>query len=143
MKIEEVTVGRILYSHKKGRGIVDKEFVARKIFVHKHTLYERFLQRVKKEVFHGGPENASYYNADRCGVAITGGENITVEDAGGKEQTLQWTLDTFLKMSNIWYQSRAKFFCVQKTSAGLNDCMYASLLFSVPRSQRSNFGAHI
>ena len=39
-----------------------------------------------KEVFHDGPENASYYTADGCGVAITGGENITVEDAGGKEQ---------------------------------------------------------
>ena len=42
------------------------------------------------------------YIADGCGVATTGGENITVEDAGGNEQTLQCTLDTkFLKMFNI------------------------------------------
>ena len=110
----------MVYSNKKGRGVVDKEFGARKIFIHKHASYDRFLQRVKKEVFKDGPESASYYIADGCGVAITGGENITVEDAGGKEQTLQWTLDTFLKMSNIRYQSRAQFFCVQKTSAGLH-----------------------
>ena len=116
--LTQVTVGRMLYSHKKGRGVVDKQFGTRKIFVHKHASYDHFLQRVKTEVFHDGTENASYYLADGCGVAITGGENITVEDAGGKEQTLQWMLDAFLKMSNIRYQSRAKFFCVQKTSAG-------------------------
>ena len=59
--------------------------------------------------------------ADGCGVAITGGENITVENAGWNEQTLQCTLDTkFLKMFNIGYQSRAKFFRVQKTSASLH-----------------------
>ena len=37
------------------------------------------------------------YIADGCGVATTGGENITVEDAGGNEQTLQCTLAPFLK----------------------------------------------
>ena len=32
------------------------------------------------------------YIADGRGVATTGGENITVEDAGGNEQTLQCML---------------------------------------------------
>ena len=108
-----------MYSHKKGRGIVDREFGTRKIFIHKRASYDRFLQRIKKEVFSGGLDDASYYIADGSGVAITGGENITVEDASGNENTVPWMLDTFLKMSNIRYQSRAKFFCVQKTLAGV------------------------
>ena len=57
----------------------------------------------KNEVVNGGPDDASYlmmlviYIADGCGDATTGGENITVEDAGGNEQTLQCTLAPFSK----------------------------------------------
>ena len=106
----------MVYSHNKGKGVIDRGFGTRKIFIHKQVSYNRFLQRIKREVFPGGPENATYYIADSSGVAIMSGEIISVEDAAGNEQKLQWTLETFLKVSNIRYQSRAKFFCVKKTS---------------------------
>ena len=96
--------------------MIDRDFGTRKIVIHKQASYDRFLQHIKREVFPGGPENATYYIADSSGVAIMSGEIISVEDAAGNEQKLQWTLETFLKVSNIRYQSRAKFFCVKKTS---------------------------
>ena len=37
-----------------------------------HTI--AFCRELKKQVFTDGLENASYYIADGCGVAITGGE---------------------------------------------------------------------
>lgn len=39
-----------MYSHKKGRGIVNKEFGTRKIFIHKHASNDWFLQRIKKSL---------------------------------------------------------------------------------------------
>ena len=56
---------------------------------------------MNKEIFSGGPYDASYYIADGSGVAITGGENIAVEGASGNGNTVPWMLDTFLKTSNI------------------------------------------
>ena len=103
----------MVYSHKKptknlgtrlGRGIVDEGFCTENIFIHKHASHIwSIFAASKNEVVNGGPDDASYYIVDGCGVAITGGENITVMDGGGNEQTLQWTVDTFLKMSNVQY----------------------------------------
>ena len=98
-----------MYSYRKptkslgtrlGRGIVDKGFGTGKIFLHEHASHMIIFAGSKNEVVNGGPDDASYYIADGCGVGITCGENITVEDAGGNEQTNQWTVDTFLKLFN-------------------------------------------
>ena len=86
------TVGRMVYSHKNGRGIVDKEFGMRKFFIHKHASYRIGFCKVKTKLLMLGLMMLVIYIADGCGVATTGGENITVEDAGGNEQTLQCML---------------------------------------------------
>ena len=65
-----------MYSHKKGKGIVEKEFGMRKFF-HPQAccVYDQFLQQVKtKSLMVGLMMLVISYIAEGCGVAITGGD---------------------------------------------------------------------
>ena len=55
-----------------------------------------FCSELKKQVFTDGPDNASYYTADGCGVAITGGEYHSA-------YLQMWTmsLDTFCQANHV------------------------------------------
>lgn len=57
---------------------------------------------------------ADYYLADGGGFPIASRDKITVDKEDGSEEKLPLTLQMYVRVSNIKYQSRAKFYCVEK-----------------------------
>ena len=57
-----------------------------------------------------------YYLSDASGLPITKDGNIVLHNRDGSSETHVWTLTSWLNISGIRYQSRAKLFCVEKST---------------------------
>ena len=49
--IVKVTIGKMMYDPSKGKGIVDKGFMGRKVFVNKDASYSSVVKVLKKATF--------------------------------------------------------------------------------------------
>ena len=54
-----------------------------------------------------------YYLADSTGLSLSKDGLLSIDDEDGTQKTIPWTLQNYLKVSNIKY---AKLFCVQRSS---------------------------
>ena len=56
-------------------------------------------------------KSATFYIADSRGIPIWTADTISTDDS---EKQVLWTLSNYISYSNIWYPSKAKFYCVRK-----------------------------
>ena len=59
-------------------------------------------------------EDVEYYLSDSSGLPITTNGEIVVHKRDGSCESHTWTLRTWLNVSGIRYQSRARLYCVEK-----------------------------
>ena len=83
--------------------MIDRGFKTQQIFVHKQAPYSLVVQKMKCEIFGSDAPSGEYY----------------IANADGAEQKVPWSLETYLKVSKIKYQSTARFYCVQKLQSKL------------------------
>ena len=57
--------------------------------------------------------NKDYYLADNTGFSLSKDGLLSIDDEDGTEKTIPWILQNYLKVWNIKYASKTKFFCVQ------------------------------
>ena len=103
------------HCHKRGRGVLDRAFKPSRIPFHKNCSYKRMVEKCKNEIYPDSQPGTHYYIADSTGAAIcsASSESITVDTREGDEKTLPWCLATYLKLTNVRYQSKARFYCVE------------------------------
>lgn len=116
----QLSVGRMHFSHEKNKPLPDKEFGLVRVFVHDEASYTSVVAKFQKELFPDQPpdENTEYYIADLRGVPVAVGDNIHIQKSDGTQEKVQWSLRSYLKLSGIKYQSRARLYCVQKIHEG-------------------------
>ena len=108
------------FCHQKEKAIIDRAFKPFQVFVHKQAAYSVVLEKVKKEIFGANAlTSAEYYIAKANGIPVSTGDTITMAQADRTEQQVPWSLETYLKVSRIKYQSKAQFYCVQKLPGNL------------------------
>ena len=58
----------------------------------------------------------SFYIADSRGVEIWNSDEVKVdvESSGQNQESCEWNLERYIKLSGIKYPSKARFFCVKK-----------------------------
>ena len=76
------------FNEKKGKGVLDRSFPARKVFLHKDANYESVLCRMRREVFPKERKEFSYtyYISDSGGTCISNDGNIYIQDAQAGEK---------------------------------------------------------
>ena len=108
------------HCQRRNKGILDKQFVAQSMVFRKDVTYPRMLEKCISVVF---PDDSSdggkYYMSNGRGMPICDGEYIRVDNDEGKEELIPWTLETYIKLSNIKYASKAHFYCVKDYTAGI------------------------
>lgn len=50
----QVSVGKMKYDSTKRKGILDKSFTLRKVFINKNATYDSVVDRIRDEVFESG-----------------------------------------------------------------------------------------
>ncbi len=94
--------------------MVDRSFTLVKLPFRKSCTYDRMLQKCVTELYPDHPEQGvEYYIADGSGLPICAGETIRMDCDDG-EQEIPWELQSYIRLSNQKYASRAQFYCVQK-----------------------------
>ena len=108
------------HCQRRNKGILDKQFVAQSMVFRKDVTYPRMLEKCISMVF---PDDSSdggkYYMSNGRGMPICDGEYIRVDNDEGEEELIPWTLETYIKLSNIKYASKARFYCVKDYTAGI------------------------
>ena len=99
--------------------MIDRGFKTQQIFVHKQAPYSLVVQKMKREIFGSDAPSGEYYIANASGTPVSSGDSIVMSQADGAEQKVPWSLETYLKVSKIKYQSKARFYCVQKLQGKL------------------------
>lgn len=119
----QVVVSKMKYCLKKGKGIPMKPVVSAKVYVHKAASYTSVLKKIREALYGNdasvADDSSNYYLADSMGYPVCNNGKITMQDEDGGEREVSWTIETFMKMSNIKYQSKLKLFCVAKESLGI------------------------
>lgn len=101
----------ILTSKKKA--VLDKQHGGMKVFIHKEASYSSFLKKAKAELFPDA-DDGEYYIADINGVPIATDDLLRLQKSNEEQRVVPWTVQGYLKASGVRYQSKARFYCVQK-----------------------------
>ena len=59
-------------------------------------------------------DDCEYYISNGRGMPIYSGEHIHVDNDDVVEELIPWTLEAYIKLSNIKYPSKARFYYVKK-----------------------------
>ena len=100
------------YESRRKRPMLDRAFGTRKIFIFKEASYERVLEKCRSAVFPEAEEGAEYYLADSGGVRVE--NTLIIDEPDGRDRELPWTLESYLQVSRIKYQSKARFNVVKR-----------------------------
>lgn len=100
------------YCERRGRGIAIRSSAQNMVF-RRDCSYQRMLERCMEVYSDDERQNSEFYVADSRGVPIWSSDKITVDTEEGQEE-LEWTLIRHIKLSNVKYPSKAKYFCVRK-----------------------------
>ena len=104
------------YSSTKNKGIIEKG-TCEKIVFHRSCSYQHMLKKCTAKLFPDEQsDNFHYYLADSTGLSLSKDGLLSIDDEDGIEKTIPWTLQNYLKVSNIKYASKTKLFCVQRSS---------------------------
>ena len=112
----QITVSKMRYCSQAKRGVLAKPMCSMKVYVHKHAKYGVVLKKICAEMF-SSDRPGEYYLADSQGLPLCKREDecIVVTDAEGAEKVIPWTLDFYMSISGVKYQSKVKLYCVEKT----------------------------
>ena len=80
--------------------------------MYRSATHARLLNKCKGVVWPNAPDGAEYYLADSAGVIIS--DTLVIDQPDGTDKQLEWTLDTYLKVSRVKYQSKARFNILRK-----------------------------
>ncbi|XP_064389956.1 uncharacterized protein LOC135337876 isoform X3 [Halichondria panicea] len=121
-----ISVGRMYHDEKLGHGKTDRSFDLMKINFDREERYEKIIEKCKRIVWSDFGANASrqFYLADGSGTCIEQPQSqFEVSRADGQQEVLPWTLENYLKVSNLKFASRARLYCVMKTldDTGVSD----------------------
>ncbi len=100
------------YESRRKRPMLDRAFGTRKIFIFKEASYKRVLEKCRSAVFPETEEGAEYYLADSGGVRVE--NTLIIDEPDGRDRELPWTLESYLQVSRIKYQSKARFNVVKR-----------------------------
>lgn len=104
----QISVGRMHHDEKLGRGRADRSFPLMKINFDREETYERMCEKSRKILWkHYGD------GRDGSGSCIEKAQ-FEVTTTNGQKEVLPWTLENYLKASNVKYASRARVYCVLK-----------------------------
>lgn len=105
---------------RRNKGILDRQFVTQSIVFRKDMAYPRVLDKCICAVFPDEVQDGcDYYVSNGRGMPIYTGEHIRVDNEDGVEELIPWTLETYIKLSNIKYPSKARFYCVKRFTGGI------------------------
>ena len=112
--LSQLLIGKMTHSRKQGRGIMDRSFKPIRMCFRRDCSCERMLEKSKAQLYSTQCQGASYYMADTSGTRVCIDGFIIVDKADGSEQQVPWTVETYIKMSNMKYPSKARFYCVEE-----------------------------
>lgn len=102
------------YCKRRGKGIAVRGG-AQNIVFRRDCTYKRMLERCINIYSQQDRANAEFYIADTRGFPIWNSDKIVIDVESGTEE-LEWTLGRHIRLSNVKYPSKAKFYCVRKGS---------------------------
>ena len=114
------------HDEKLGHGKTDRSFDLMKINFDREERYEKIIEKCKRIVWSDFGANASrqFYLADGSGTCIEQPQSqFEVSRADGQQEVLPWTLENYLKVSNLKFASRARLYCVMKTLDDTGVCV--------------------
>ena len=91
---------------------------ARNIIFRRSTTYKRMLEKCTEIYSEEERSNAEFFVADSRGHPIWSSDKIVIDLDDGPQE-MQWTLGRHIRLSNVKYPSKAKYYCVRK--GNLND----------------------
>ena len=92
------------YCQRRGRGVAIRG-EARNMIFRRSTTYKRMLEKCTEVYPEEERSNAEFYVADTRGFPI---------DLDDGPQEMPWTLGTHIRLSNVKYPSKAKYYCVRQ-----------------------------
>lgn len=101
------------YCPKRGRGVVMRGEAAQNMIFRRSTTYKRMLERCMEVYNQEEREGAEFYVADSRGCRIWSDDKIVIDLDGGPQE-MEWTLGRHIRLSNVKYPSKAKYYCVRK-----------------------------
>ena len=106
------------HCYKRKRGVFDRQYVTQSVLFRKEMKYERVLQKCISVTFPDdnveSNDNYEYYIANGKGMSIYSGDTIQIENENGEEESIPWTLETYIQLSNARYASKTRLYCVKK-----------------------------
>ena len=103
------------FSNIKRKGLPDRKFGFRKVFVRGDTTHQQFVERCKSITFPDAKSEESateYYITDGSGNRLD--ESLVIQVENGGTKTIPWTYDGYLKARGVKYPSKIKFYSVQR-----------------------------
>ena len=101
------------------KGVLDKSFTTVKLPFHRDCTAEEMLTKCKENVWSDSTEDYQYYLADGSGTAIDSEKMFKLDLPDGSKESLCWTLNNYLKVSNVKFPSRLRVYCVRKLRIGM------------------------
>ena len=84
----------------------------------KKKKYERVLQKCISVMFPDdnveSNDHYEYHVANGKGMSIYSGDTIQIENENGEEESIPWTLETYIQLSNARYASKTRLYSVKK-----------------------------
>ena len=104
---------------RRNKGILDKQFVSVSVVFRRDMSYQRVLEKCISVVFPSSTPGGEYYIANGRGMPICDDDYIRMDNEKGIEEKVPWTLETYIKLSHIRYASKARFYCVKRSTGTL------------------------
>ena len=97
----------------------------RNMIFRRSTTYKRMLEKCMEAYPEDKRSNAEFYVADSRGFPIWSSDTIVIDLDDGPQE-MPWTLGSHIRLSNVKYPSKEKYYCVRK--GRLNDDSYGKWL---------------
>ena len=86
--------------------------------MHKSASYPAVLKKIKDQLYGNAEDPTSvYYLADSTGLPVCVDGTIIIQDENGSDRAVEWTIETYMTISNIKYQSKLRLYCVLKKAS--------------------------
>ena len=112
---QQITCGRMTFSNKQKRGILDRSFQSVKVLFHRDSSAAVIRDKLQR-LFWSNSEGGSFYLADATGVSIES-PHFEIEGADGSKSIVPWTLQNYLKMSSTRYASWTRLYIVKSPAS--------------------------
>ena len=109
------------FCEKTKRGVLSKPAEKTKVYVHRQAKYSAVVKKISDELFSQSSRSEGdkeYYLADSAGLPLCSREDgqVAVQGVSGEEVLVPWTLEFFMQITGIRYQSKVNLYCVEKSS---------------------------